>query len=889
MCVCWLQMALVTVDDLLRQKVAERPDDPIIGYPDDNLDYIVHTMREVDVFADKYAQYYAQYDALKKPSTVVALLGLSTLDYLLSQVSLARMGCAVLILSVRLNLDAFAHLLKETDCRVVVVSPTFKQTMEQVKAEYVPDLQIVPIATVEHRADIVPHVPYKTERTAADADRTVWIIHSSGSTGYPKPIRTSNKAAISNYVNHPSEFTLCTMPLFHGQGLNNFFRAVNAIKPMYLWSGTLPMTGRGLVQILNKYDFHTMFAVPYTLGLIAAVPGGFEAMAKLKIVLAAGAACPDALGDQLVEHGVNIVCHFGSTEMGHMMTSARAPDDKDWNYLRVAPRAIPFFRFEPREDGLFEMVILDGWPPKVKSNRPDGSYATSDLFQKHPTKENHWKYVCRYDDNLTLVTGEKINPLLIEGAMRLNKYISDVVVFGERRSHAGMFIIPSELARDLSPSQFIEIIQPTLQAASAVAAEHAQISEDMLVILPIDVQVPKTLKATIIRAQFYRQFEKNIDDAYAVFENGSRGSAGTAVLSMNELKVFLKDVLEKILRGRTPIEYDTDLFLAGLDSLQAMQVRSKILRNVNVGGHTLEQNVVFEYPTINAMSEYLHTLSQANGLTNGHANGVNVTLQTMQKLIEKYSKFTAHRPVSSHAGGITVVLTGSTGSLGSHLLNELLRRQDIRKVYCLVRASTAKEAKLRVQKSLEERVLQTNIDNQVEALCVAFEDAKLGLNDETYSRLQAEVTHIIHCAWAVNFNMRVESFEEQHIKGTFNLLNLCLSTQQPQPACFNFCSSLATVMKTPKSPVPEDLATELTYCNPSGYGRSKLVTEKICQAAAQYLPVRILRIGQIVGDSANGVWKMDDAFPLLIRTATKLGALPDLPQVSFKSYDNTNQ
>ena len=86
-----------------------------------------------------------------------------------------------------------------------------------------------------------------------------------------------------------------------------------------------------------------------------------------------------------------------------------------------------------------------------------------------------------------------------------------------------------------------------------------------------------------------------------------------------------------------------------------------------------------------------------------------------------------------------MVLTGSMGSFGSHLLNESLQRQDIRKVYCLVRASTAKEPMLRVQKSLEESMLRAKINNLVEALCAAFEDAELSLNGETYSRLQAEV------------------------------------------------------------------------------------------------------------------------------------------------------
>lgn len=37
------------------------------------------------------------------------------------------------------------------------------------------------------------------------------------------------------------------------------------------------------------------------------------------------------------------------------------------------------------------------------SNQPDGSYATSDLFVKHPTIPDAYKYIGRIDDTLVMV------------------------------------------------------------------------------------------------------------------------------------------------------------------------------------------------------------------------------------------------------------------------------------------------------------------------------------------------------------------------------------------------------------------------------------------------------------------------------------------------------
>lgn len=61
------------------------------------------------------------------------------------------------------------------------------------------------------------------------------------------------------------------------------------------------------------------------------------------------------------------------------------------------------------------------------------------------------------------------------------------------------------------------------------------------------------------------------------------------------------------------------------------------------------------------------------------------------------------------------------------------------------------------------------------------------------------------------------------------------------------------------------------------------MTERIVGAAASGAGVhaRVLRIGQIVGDSRVGVWSGTEAIPLMIRSAVTLGVLPDLDEVCF--------
>ncbi len=116
----------------------------------------------------------------------------------------------------------------------------------------------------------------------------------------------------------------------------------------------------------------------------------------------------DGTGDKLVEGGVNLITSVGSSEAGVYLSSHRKfATDKAWSWGRVPPSLTGLVRFEPQGGDLYEMVLDKKLPAlAVKGNRPDGNYATSDLYLKH--KENDWwKAMGRVDDTVVHVSGEK--------------------------------------------------------------------------------------------------------------------------------------------------------------------------------------------------------------------------------------------------------------------------------------------------------------------------------------------------------------------------------------------------------------------------------------------------------------------------------------------------
>ena len=133
----------------------------------------------------------------------------------------------------------------------------------------------------------------------------------------------------------------------------------------------------------------------------------------------------------------------------------------------------------------------------------------------------------------------------------------------------------------------------------------------------------------------------------------------------------------------------------------------------------------------------------------------------------------------------------------------------------------------------------------------------------------------------MNFNLGIQSFEEQHIQGVHNLVQFSLSVSTPAPARFFFCSSIATALGSPRpATIPETPVFDLKAALPQGYARSKLVSEHIVRNAARDAGAltRILRIGQIVGDRRTGLWNDAEAIPLIIRSALTLKVLPALDE-----------
>jgi thioester reductase-like protein len=229
----------------------------------------------------------------------------------------------------------------------------------------------------------------------------------------------------------------------------------------------------------------------------------------------------------------------------------------------------------------------------------------------------------------------------------------------------------------------------------------------------------------------------------------------------------------------------------------------------------------------------------------------------------------------------TVIVTGSTGSLGTHMLVQLLKDPDVEKVYCMNRSDNA-EAR---QKETLSTYHQETLDfSKAEFLKTDFAADKFGLSDETYAQLLSTVTVFIHSAWSVDFNLSLESYETTHIAGTRRAIDFAAASPHNPPIIF--ISSIASVgnwasLTHDDSPVPETITSlfDNTLTLPQGYGESKHVAAQILATASHRLGIRtsIIRAGQLAGPSTNATgaaWNAHEWLPTLVHTSKILKKLP---------------
>ncbi|OJJ68372.1 hypothetical protein ASPBRDRAFT_68538 [Aspergillus brasiliensis CBS 101740] len=835
---------------------------------------------------------------LGRPSRRETLAYMATNDvrYFIFVLACNKTGYRAFLPSTRNSTEAFIHLLNATHCRKFVCSPEKRQTVLEL-SELSGGLQISVIPSLGEMLSSRMEsygcpITYDEEE-----NETCFIIHSSGTTGLPKPVSlTHGCIGVIDRIARlpcpegrkpgtwgmmkPNALVLSTTPFFHMMGFYGLIISIFHHTTLVILPDG-PVNPDRILDVMDAVRPTAALIPPSILEEMSSSDRALRAISTLEYLYFGGAPLSEMVGDKLCKL-THLTTAIGSSEAGPIPSLAPLKRE-DWKYFEWNP--FSGVTMQPLGDEMYEMVIQRGPSREYQGifhTYPElQSYHTNDVFIPSPTNCNLWRYYGRVDDVIVLSNGEKFNPVTMEKVVEGHPLVHSAIIAGQGQFQASLLVEPdwNKWDEGRSARELIEAIWPIVQQANKIGPTHGRVLKSKIAVASQKKPFKMTAKGSTQRHHVYRDYAEDIAALYSAADSEQTAEMPKDT-ALHSMMGYLRNTIQSI-SNMTVVGDDDDLFAAGFDSLQTLQLTRVLQKAVKsrlpeADTTAISTQQIYAHPTIKELASLLVKI--LGGETNEHAN----EMPRKEKINSMVRKYTDGLPLQQidlrpREGGHTVLLTGSTGSLGCYLLDAILNDPATVKVYCMNRSV---DAESRQQISFLEKGLEwcPRRQKRVEFLFASFGQEKMGLAEAKYEELIKSVDTIVHNAWKVDFNHSLSSFEAVHIRGVRNMVEFSLRSQHH--AHLHFVSSISTVgawsVKN-GTLIPETPVQDPDVTLPQGYGESKHVAERICATASERagVPTTILRVGQVAGPtSGSGVWNRHEWLPALIATSKSTGHIP---------------
>lgn len=489
--------------------------------------------------------------------------------------------------------------------------------------------------------------------------------------------------------------------------------------------------------------------------------GDFSPLVSLKLLQPGGAALSEGIVTALTANGVNVKTTYGSTEIGPPFRSIPHTRDnpKCYSFRNLYPDN-SLLEMQEVAEGSYECIVHKGFDLAAElwqsTNEP---YRTNDLFVQEPPGSGFFVLIGRKDDILVHSNGENTSA----GSLQLDiqtssKYINTALALGHSKPCVSLLV---ELHEQYDPeSEDIKTeIWNAVQSINTKYPGHSQIMRSMITLLPKGEKLPVTPKGNVKRKEAVKLYSKYIDKFYAEDTPTTTSSSFTH----EEVGKYIRTILSSLSNiPTTDIHNWTTLYDLGIDSRLALALRASLTSHFS---RPISLSTIFENPSISRLITYfVQPLSRSNSQPPPTEQIPSV--ENVHRIIQKLeSEFKSWPPrsntVFSSVQKETILLTGSSGSLGTALLTTLSASEQVGKIYAMVRGPNhlAKLKKALESRKLDSSILEIEAGGKIEVVNFSMQDPLLGLDLEKYSELANNVTVVVQNAWKMDFNLGVEEFE----------------------------------------------------------------------------------------------------------------------------------
>ena len=426
-----------------------------------------------------------------------------------------KAGCVPIPINTLLTSNDYAHLLRDSRARIVVVSEALLDRFAPALEDQTHVERVVVAGGVaqgdalapagagtsgrpraatgtgaaDHRrlADLLAAASPRLDAAPTTCDDVAFWLYTSGSTGIPKGsmhlhrdlVTTAEHYGVATLGIREDDLVYSAAKLFFAYGLGNAMTF-----PFYAGAAAVVLAGRptpdAVTALLREHRPTIFYGVPTLYGAMLAQPSGGpeDGSLRLRLAVSAGEALPAEIGTAWEERfGAPILDGLGSTEMLHIFLSNREGDVR----YGTSGKAVPGYRLkvvtetgEPAAAGEIGELWVSGdssaaayWNQREKSLATFHGPWTRTGDKYVVDEEGYYHYRGRTDDMLK-VSGQWVSPFEVESALLGHEAVLEAAV------------VAAEDERGLVKPKAFVVPREGVEADAALAAALQEFVKDRL-------------------------------------------------------------------------------------------------------------------------------------------------------------------------------------------------------------------------------------------------------------------------------------------------------------------------------------------------------------------------------------------------------------------------
>lgn len=848
----------LTVVSLFEEQVEKNPDGIAVIFEKEKLTY-----RELNAKANSIAHFLKQNNIGK--SDIIPVFMNRSLELIVTMLGIIKAGAAYLPIAVETPLERFNFILQNSKAKLVFVKSPHNLVYNE-------EIKIVDLEQFDYSKYSTKNI--NTEIKPLDL---LYVIYTSGSTGNPKGVKLCHH----NLINFIQSFNklyggiscedrlLASTNISFDVSIFEFFMTLLNGAKLYLYNEPNINDIFNYCKTIIKEKITFLYIPPNILEDVYSILSTYSELPINKLLLGVEPIKSSTIKKYYtLNPNLKVINAYGPTESTICSTAICLNDDILKKY-KIIPIGKPLHNLQ--------IYILDKNHQPVPIGVPGEIYIAGDnvargyLNNKELTDKSFiplpnlncklayktgdlakWNddgvisFIGRNDFQVK-VNGHRIELGEIESCIYLYPNIDKAIILLDKNNKLICYFSSSKQININDLKAFMQRKLPLyfipnffVQVEKFKLTANGKIDRKALSRIPLDsnttYEEPKT------------DYQKNLAEAFQT------------VLGVE--KVGITD----------------NFFELGGDSLLAIKLQIEAFNK----GLNLSYKDIFKYPTIKQLSENVSSANSENDNFKDDYDYSKIDALLKNNVFNNKEKLPKNKFKN-------ILLTGSTGFLGSHILDALMKNTKAN-VYCLIRAKDNNDPQIRLLNTLR-FYFGNKYDRQIFNRIIVIEGdikaKKLGLNDLYYKELGSSIDLVINSAAIVKHYGSMDTFNATNIEGAKNIIKFC-SDNNCQLYHLSTLSVSGNIFETDSYKVAE-LSNGVTFNEQSLYiGQDlsnvyiytkfiaeRLILENIMNGT---LDAKIIRLGNITNRYSDGIFQInvsENAFLNRMNSFLHIGYIPD--------------